>query len=149
MAAQKPAARKPAARAAKAVTRAVNTPISRTVVARPILQWLGAGVGVVVTLGAIAVIAHEVLEPARPVALTASITTVRPAATGWVSEVEVVNSGSTAAAAVTLEGRMGDAIATAALDYVPGDGEVTAFLHFPADPRTTPATVVVTGWMEP
>lgn len=149
MAARKPTAPKAAAGAAKSVTNTVTTPISRTVVARPVLQWLGAAVGAVVTLGAIAVIAHEVLEPARPVAVSASITSVRQTASGWMAEIEVANAGSTAAAAVTLEGRMGDKVATAALDYVPGDGEVTAFLRFPTDPRTTPATVVVTGWTEP
>lgn len=131
-------ARKPAARI-----------VTRTVVARPVLQWLGAAVGTLVTLTAIAVILGEALAPARPIALSVFPTSVHQTGSGWIAEIEVANDGSTAAAAVTLEGRMGDDTSSVTLDYVPANGEATAFLRFSADPRTTPNKVVVTGWTEP
>jgi|GEM_PF-184893 len=138
-------ARKPATRAAKSASAAAR----KTVAARPVLQWIGAGLGMLVTLGAIGVILVEAMAPARPVAFSVAVREVRPTEGGWIAEVEVGNRGSTAAAGVTLEGMAGEQTAAATLDYVPGDGEATAFLRFPRDPRTAPPVVVVTGWSEP
>lgn len=106
-----------------------------------------AALGGAVTLAAVGVIAWEALQPAVPPALTARIVSVQTTAAGHVAEIEVRNAGSDTAAAVDIEGVLGDQTATATLDYVPGRGEATAFLRFDADPRA--ADIRVKGWSAP
>ena len=114
---------------------------------RPVLQWVMAGVGAAVTLGAVAIVVWEALQPSSPPALSARIVAVQSTAAGQVATVRVQNDGDDTAAAVDIEGVFGDQTATATLDYVPGHGHARAYLRFDADPR--PAAVAVKGWSAP
>lgn len=115
---------------------------------RPLLQWGVAAVGGVVTLAVTGVVLWEALQPPSPPILQARIVETRATPNGYLAEVEVLNKGADTAAAVDLQGRLGDAPpSTATVDYVPGHGRETAWLRFSDDPRT--ATVEVVGWSEP
>ena len=114
---------------------------------RPILQWLMAGVGAAVTLAAVAVVVWEACQPPAPPALSARIVAVQSTAAGQAATVRVQNDGDDTAAAVDIEGVLGDQTATATLDYVPGHGHAVAYLRFDADPRA--ASVSVKGWSAP
>jgi len=119
----------------------------KTIPDRPLLQRIMAAIGAAATVATVAVLAHEALRPAAPPALSARIGEVQPTAAGYVATVVVDNAGRETAAAVDLEGALGDQTATATLAYVPGRGRATAYLRFDADPRA--AAVSVKGWSEP
>ena len=113
----------------------------------PILQWIMAALGLVITLTAAGIIIHEAIQPPSPPDLTAEVTATRPAAGGFIAEIEISNTGRDTAAAVQMEGRSGAHAASATIDYVPGRGRVTAELAFPGAPA--PVEARVTGWSEP
>ena len=113
----------------------------------PVLQWIMGGLGLVVTLAAAGILAWEAMQPPSPPDLAARVVAVRPAAQGFVAEIEVRNLGRDTAAAVRVEGRSGDESASAVIDYVPGRGRATVELVFPGDPASVEARV--TGWSEP
>lgn len=113
----------------------------------PVLQWIMAALGLVITLTAAGIIAWEALQPSSPPDLTARVTDVRPAAAGFVAGIEVRNLGRETAAAVQLEGRAGGHTASATIDYVPGMGSTAVALAFPGAPA--PVEARVTGWSEP
>lgn len=114
---------------------------------RPMLQWLMAAVGAVVTLTAVGIVVWEALQPPSPPALSARIVAIQSTAAGHVATVRVRNDGDDTAAAVDIEGVLGDQTATATLDYVPAHGHARAYLRFDGDPRA--ATVAVKGWSAP
>lgn len=114
---------------------------------RPLLQWGMALLGAAITLTAIGIVVWEALQPTAPPALSARIVAVDVTAAGQVATVRVQNDGDDTAAAVDIEGVLGDQTATASLDYVPGHGHAKAYLRFDADPRA--AAVSVKGWSAP
>lgn len=114
---------------------------------RPLLQWGMALLGAVITLTAIGIVVWEALQPTAPPALSARIVAVDVTAAGQVATVRVQNDGDDTAAAVDIEGVLGEQTATASLDYVPGHGHAKAYLRFDADPRA--AAVSVKGWSAP
>ena len=113
----------------------------------PVLQWVMAGLGLILTLAAAGVIVHEAIQPPSPPDLTAEVTDVRPASSGFVAEIEVRNEGRDTAAAVQVEGRSGGETASTTIDYVPGKGSTAVALAFPGAPA--PVEARVTGWSEP
>lgn len=106
-----------------------------------------AALGAVITLTVIGVVVWEAVQPTAPPVLSARIVATHPASTGHVATVRVQNDGDETAAAVDIEGVLGDQTATASLDYVPGHGHAVAYLRFDADPRA--AAVSVKGWSAP
>jgi len=120
----------------------------KTVAARPVLQWMTAGLGLVITLAAGAVILGEALQPSRPVALSICVKGERLTQTSRVLDIVVTNEGSETAAAVDIAGKVGDATASVTLDYVPGDGEADASLAFPVT-AAGPPVLSVSGWSAP
>lgn len=113
----------------------------------PLLQWAMAALGAVITLTAIGIVVWEAVQPTAPPALSARIVAVQSTAAGHVATVRVQNDGDETAAAVDIEGVLGDQTTTASLDYVPGHGHAKAYLRFDADPRA--ASVSVKGWSAP
>ncbi|QBX37613.1 hypothetical protein E4M02_00410 [Brevundimonas sp. S30B] len=114
---------------------------------RPLLQGLMAVIGLVVTLGAIGVVAWEAMQPPAPPLLSARIVQVQPTASGQVATVRINNDGPDTAAQVQVEGVLGDEVATATVAYVPRRGHAEAYLRFDGDARQ--ARVSVRGWSAP
>lgn len=133
------------ARASSSTKRARHP---KAVSPRPVLQWLAAAVGLVITLGAGGVILAEALQPSRPVALSVRVQDQRRTAESRILELVVTNSGSKTAAAVDVVGKIAGETATATIDYVPGNGEASASLAFPIQAAGQPV-VSVAGWTDP
>ena len=112
-----------------------------------LLERVMGGLGLLIVLAVLAVTAVEAFGPRAPARIEARLGEVRPAGAVWLAEVEVRNLGGETAAAVEVEGRLGDQTAHATLDYVPAHGRQTATLVFDSDPHA--ATVSVSGWSEP
>jgi uncharacterized protein (TIGR02588 family) len=121
---------------------------SKAVAPRPVLQWMAAGVGLLITLAAGGIILAEAVQPARPAALTVRIERERRTPSGRILDIVVTNTGSETAAAVEVLGKVGGETGSVSLDYVPGDGQASASLAFSADAAGDPLLSVV-GWSEP
>ncbi|MBU1345737.1 MAG: hypothetical protein KKA16_02170 [Alphaproteobacteria bacterium] len=115
---------------------------------RPVLEWIMAALGLILTLAVIGVIAADAVRPQRPAAFEIRLTEARRTPSGWVAQIEIANRGDAAAAAVQVEGRLGAETAMAQIDYVPGGGRERASLGFAADPRAG-LDLTVRGWSEP
>ena len=114
----------------------------------PVLQWIAAGCGFLLTLGAAGVIVAEALQPIRPADLAVRIESQRRTSTHLIVDVVVSNTGTETAAAVDIAGEIDGQTASATLDYVPGGGEAKGAVVFPASAAGTP-DVRVAGWSEP
>ena len=114
----------------------------------PLLEWIMGGLGLLLTLAVLAVILREAMAPGGPPVLEPRLHAVHGGPGAWQAEVEVRNTGPATAAAVEIEGVLGDETASATLDYVPAGGEETVTLGFAADPRAG-LELQVRGWTEP
>tara|TARA_R110002167_G_scaffold47169_10_gene139938 strand:+ start:835 stop:1215 length:381 start_codon:yes stop_codon:yes gene_type:complete len=114
---------------------------------RPVLQWVMAAIGGVVTLGAMGLMIRDAVRDPAPAALSARVIEVQSTDAGQVAIVRVRNDGDDTAANVSLEGVADGQTATATLDYVPGHGQAKAYLRFDAGAQT--AVVSVKGWSGP
>jgi len=112
-----------------------------------LLEWAMGGLGLLLVLAVLAVIAAEAFGARAPARLEARLGEIRPAGARWLAEVEVRNLGGETAAGVEVEGRLGDRTARATIDYVPAHGAEQVTLAFDADPRA--AEVSVAGWSKP
>lgn len=112
-----------------------------------LLEWAMGGLGLLLVLAVLAVVAVQAFAAREPARLEAGLGEIRRAGPVWLAEVEVRNPGGETAAAVEIEGRLGDHAARAVVDYVPAHGEASVTLVFPADPRA--AQVSVSGWSKP
>lgn len=122
----------------------------------PVLEWIAAAVGLVLTLTMLGFIGRQVPEPARdePPALQVRVERISEAAQAWVVEVTVENLSPTTAAAVQIEGALQDGeqvIATSqgSFDYVPGHSSRRGGLLFEQDPRGFELTVRALGYADP
>jgi uncharacterized protein (TIGR02588 family) len=117
----------------------------------PLLEWIAAGLGLAVILFVAVVIGREALiaEPDQLPALTVQATRVSPSAAGFVVEFEVVNHASGTAAAVEIEGELGDETSSATLDYVAGNGRAEGGLFFKNDPRGQKLELRALGFQTP
>ena len=111
------------------------------------LEWAMGGLGLLLVRAVLAVLAVEAVGAREPARLEARLAEIRPAGARWLAEVEVRNLGGETAAAVEVEGRLGDRTAHAVIDYVPAHGRDRVTLAFDADPRA--AEVSVSGWSKP
>ena len=121
---------------------------------KPLLEWTVAGLGLVLTLATLGVLAMDLGSPTSPPDLSARALEITPVTGGFHVEVEVANTGRATAAGVDVEGVLtpptgAPETATATLDYVAGNGTETLTLMFRADPRAAPLELTVRGWSEP
>ncbi|HYC99024.1 hypothetical protein [Brevundimonas sp.] len=114
----------------------------------PVLEWIMGGLGLLLTVAVLAVILREGLASGGPPVLEPRLEAVHGGPGAWRAEVEVRNTGSATAAAVGIEGVLGDETASATLDYLPAGGRERVVLGFDADPRAG-LQLQVRGWSEP
>lgn len=122
----------------------------------PLLEWVASGIGLLLTLGMLAVIGREALsrEAEQLPAIDVAIQRILPAGSGFVVEFEAVNRSGGTAAAVEIEGELksgGTSIETssATLDYVPGHSRRSGGLLFSEDPRRHRIEVRALGFQTP
>lgn len=106
----------------------------------PALEWIAAGVGLVLASTAIGLTAWDaVLGEKGPPAIEVRLKQVTPTAHGYVAEIEAYNHGGSPAARVEIEGVIaGQPSASTAgvtIDYIPQGSRATGGLIFEQDPR--------------
>ena len=122
----------------------------------PLLEWISAGIGLVLTLAIVALIGREALngETAQPPAIEVVAGRVTPMRAGFVVEVTAINRSGGTAAEVEVEGQLksGDESIEASrltFDYVPGHAERKGGLFFTGDPRRHRLEVRALGYQAP
>ena len=122
----------------------------------PLLEWVAAGIGLVLTLLIIVVIGREALsdESEAVPAIEVRAVSLAQASAGFVVEVEATNRSGATAAAVQIEGELssgGAAAETSSLtfDYVPGHATRKGGLFFRKDPRKHELELRALGYQEP
>ena len=122
----------------------------------PLLEWVASATGLALTLGLLAVIGLEALNPetGQLPAIDVEVHRVVPAGSGFVVEIEAVNRSAGTAAAVEIEGALtsdGAPVETssAMFDYVPGHSRRSGGLFFREDPRRHRIEVRALGFQTP
>lgn len=121
----------------------------------PLLEWVSAAIGLVLTLGVIGIIGWEALNPDdSPPAMRVESLGATRTADGYVLEVRVSNTGGSPAAAVLVEGelsRPGGEVETAevSFDYVPDHSTRTGGLFFQGDPSAGALKLTAKGYVSP
>lgn len=125
----------------------------------PLIQWIVAGIALVVVLASFGVVAYAGLmrNDAEP-AIEARIDSVSAGAVGYRVYVTVTNLGGGAAMDVQVQATATDDSGAAAthgplsplsFDYLPGGSSATGVFVVPADPRTTGLQVEVATYRQP
>ncbi|HST37235.1 MAG TPA: hypothetical protein VLK25_11470 [Allosphingosinicella sp.] len=116
----------------------------------PLLEWIAAALGLVLTLGVMAVIARDAFNGSAAMTpdIAVSVLRVRPVSAGYVVEFEAANRAPVTAAQVTVEGALpGGETSTATIDYIPGRSQRRGGLFFATEPRGL--TVRALGYQDP
>lgn len=117
----------------------------------PALEWAAAAIGLLMLFGLCFVLLREVgsgNDREVPI-LSAKIEHVTRTPTGFAADVVVANRSRQTAAAVKIEGKLGNEHASATLDYVPGRSEARGGLIFAGDPRASQVELRVVGYELP
>lgn len=122
----------------------------------PLLEWIAAGIGLLLTLIMVGVIGREALngDSEQLPAIAVAATGIAPAAPGYVLAFEASNKTGGAAAAVEIEATLkdGDTIVEtgkATLDYVPGYGKANGGVFFAKDPGRHKLEIRALGFQIP
>jgi len=150
--AQAPRSKKTAGKRPAASARA---PTAQGVQHTPWLEWLSAGVGLVLILATLGLVASELFRaddtPPRLVVRTLS---VEPAPGGFHVAVRVQNEGGSPAASVLVEGELTPAVgeaetAEATFDFVADHSSRDGGLYFKSDPRKGSLALRAKGYSAP
>ena len=104
----------------------------------PLLEWIASAVGLVLTLGVIAVIARDAFNGSADMAPDIEIVARAPEQVGerWLVRFEAHNRSPVTAAQVLIEGALpGGETSTATIDYIPGRSTRGGGLVFTQEPR--------------
>lgn len=121
----------------------------------PVLEWIAAGVGLVVLVSVIGFVGSEAFHPDRsPPQITVKQLGVVPTEAGYLVSLRVANRGGSAAAQVVVEGELetaGAAPATseATFDFIADHSSRDGGLFFETDPRAGKLTLRAKGFAEP
>lgn len=116
----------------------------------PLLEWVASAIGLLLTLGVMAVIARDAFNGSAEMApdIEVAVTSVQPVRTGFMLEFEARNLSPVTAAQVMIEGKLPDGeTSTATIDYVPGRSARRGGLFFAQHPRG--AEVRALGYQDP
>jgi len=121
----------------------------------PWLEWLAAGVGLLLTLGVFGSIGWQALENvSAPPVISVQIEKIVVVEGGYRVEFRAQNTAGSTAAQVEIEGRLAgegfEAETSRVLfDYVPGHSARQGGMFFTRDPRITPLSLRATGYATP
>jgi uncharacterized protein (TIGR02588 family) len=122
----------------------------------PLLEWIAAGIGLILTLAILVVIGREAVsgETETAAAIHVEATSVAQVPSGFVVEIVARNASGATAAAVEIEGvlKSGETeVETSGLtlDYVPGNAKRKGGLFFSKDPRNHKLEVRALGYQRP
>lgn len=114
------------------------------------VEWGAAALSAALVLAVAGLLLYEALgEAPTPPDVHVTAAEVHPAGPGYLVEFEAENRGTTTAAAVEIEGALGDETASATLDYLPAEGTRRGGLYFSSDPRGGPLELRAVGYKRP
>lgn len=116
----------------------------------PTLEWIAAGVGLVLAGTAIGLTAWDAIFGVKgPPVIEVRLTRVTPTAHGYVAEIEAFNHGGAPAAQVEIEGVIaGQEQAGVTIDYIPEQSRASGGLIFQQDPRGGHLKLRATGFSD-
>jgi uncharacterized protein (TIGR02588 family) len=121
----------------------------------PVLEWIAAGVGLVLAVAVVSFVAVDAINrDGAPAAIVVEAGPVSSFAGGFTLEIHVRNGSASTAAQVQVEGmllRGGQSVevARATFDYVPGNSERRGGMFFASDPREHEVRLRALGYAEP
>ncbi len=104
----------------------------------PLLEWIASAVGLVLTLGVMAMIARDAFNNSAEMAPDIEVVVREAQQQGnrWLVRFDAHNRAPVAAAQVTIEGALpGGETSTATIDYIPGRSTRGGGLVFSTEPR--------------
>ena len=104
----------------------------------PLLEWIASAVGLVLTLGVVAMIARDAFNNSAEMAPDIEVVVTGQQRQGdrWLVRFEARNRSPVTAAQVAVEGALpGGETSTATIDYIPGRSTRAGGLLFSAEPR--------------
>jgi uncharacterized protein (TIGR02588 family) len=121
----------------------------------PWLEWLAAGIGMLLVLGIFGLIGWQVFNDATtPPAITVHVENVARVEGGYRVLFQARNNAGEAAAQVEIDGKLSVAgtdpeTSRVVLDYIPGHSTRRGGLFFTRDPRSGTLAVRAAGFAEP
>jgi uncharacterized protein (TIGR02588 family) len=121
----------------------------------PILEWIVAGIGLLLVAGVIGFLIYEAFTGSRlPPDVKLSVDSVVQTGNGFLVRITAVNQGGITAEGVIIEGELrGDAQhaeqSRTTIDYLPPRSQKKAGLFFTQDPRQFELHVRPLGYEEP
>ncbi|HYD13039.1 MAG TPA: hypothetical protein VEC11_09340 [Allosphingosinicella sp.] len=104
----------------------------------PVLEWIASAIGLLLTLGVVAVIARDAFNGSAGMAPDIEVVVREQQQVGsrWLVRFEAHNRSPVTAAQVTIEGALpGGETSTATIDYIPGRSTRGGGLVFSTEPR--------------
>lgn len=116
----------------------------------PTLEWIAAGVGLVLAGTAIGFTAWDAIFGVEgPPVIEVRLKRVTPTAHGYVAEIEAFNHGGAPAAHVEIEGVIaGDDPVGVTIDYIPEQSRASGGLIFEHDPRVAGVKLRAKGFAD-
>lgn len=104
----------------------------------PLLEWIASAIGLVLTLGVMAMIARDAFNNSAdlPPDIEVSVREQQQLGGRWLIRFDAHNRSPVTAAQVTIEGTLpGGETSTATIDYIPGRSTRGGGLVFTTDPQ--------------
>jgi uncharacterized protein (TIGR02588 family) len=121
----------------------------------PWLEWLAAGIGLVLTLGVLGSIGWQAFgDSSAPPAIVVEVMRVDAVEKGYRVEFRARNTAGSTAAQVEIEGKLAIDGAEAEIghvvfDYIPGHSERKGGMFFTREPRPEKLSLRALGFAEP
>jgi uncharacterized protein (TIGR02588 family) len=121
----------------------------------PPWSWGAAALGLLLVAGSAGFMLYkEFVRDDSPPPVEIAVDAIAPSGDGYVVKIDVINRGSSVAAALVIEGVLSDSSSTVetstiTMDYVPSGSQREAGLYFTRDPRRFRLQVWPKGYVEP
>lgn len=112
----------------------------------PPLEWICGGVGALLFLGLIALLAGEGMKPPTPPDISGRVTSVEQRESRWFVAIEVRNTGD-AASDIHLEVISSGETRGLTLDFLPTQATATGGVYFDQQPDSAAIRVALTGYL--
>lgn len=114
----------------------------------PLLEWICGGIGAVLFLAVLGLLAGEGMKPPAPPDISGRVLGVEQQESRWLVRIEVRNAGD-AASSVRIEVVSGSQTRELTLDFLPGQANASGGVYFEQRPVPGSIRVAVAGYLAP
>lgn len=114
----------------------------------PLLEWISGGIGALLFLAAILLLAGEGMKPPAPPEISGRVLRVEQRESRWFVTIELNNAGD-AATDVNIEVTSGGETRDLTVDFLPTQAIATGGVYFDQRPVSGSIRVAVTGYLAP